>query len=115
EKFSILRDNGVDGADMPCGCVNLVQKRQHGHLMRNGHAGATEIAQSAKPLDRIADGLYLPGQIDEVQTQLLKGGIVNGGREGMFDRVSNHPAKLCRSINVGHALIPWRRSFLRRS
>src|SRR6476661_7973561 len=68
--------------------------------MRNGHARAAKIAECAQSLHCITDGFDLPGQIDKVETEFLKSRVVDGGREGMLDRISNHPAKLRRGIDL---------------
>ena len=108
-------DDRVDRSDVPCRRFNLVEARQNGHLMRNSDARAPKIAKRPQALDGITDGLNLPRQIHKIESQFLKGRIVDGRRERVFDRVSDYPAKLCCNINLHHGFIPWRRSFPRRS
>ncbi len=59
--------------------LHLVQKGHGRDFVGNCHARAAEISQRAEALDRIADYLDTPGQIYEVEPQLLKRRIVNGG------------------------------------
>ncbi len=90
DELAIPMDDGVDRSSLPGSFIHLVQKGNHRLLMWDGdiYAQFVGLPQGLKEF-AYPFRVYFPGLIGCVYPQVVKGGLLEHGRDGVADGESD--------------------------
>ena len=98
ERSSVGNDC-IDRSDVPRGGSDAIEIGEHGDFVGNCDADTPNPCQCPYAAHSPFKVLDLEGEIDEVQSRMLKCGIVNLWRERVLDRISDQRAQARFRVN----------------
>ena len=100
-------DNGVHRSDGLRGLGDAVEIGHHRLFVGHGHVGPAKAQGHHAPQRGLhLAGRHGQGQVDPVQAQGGKGGVVHGRRQRVLHRPAHDPQELRLSVDLDHVMPP---------